>query len=264
MASTLATTRIGSPDAPKTLVMLHGIFGRGRNWQSIAKGFVSAQPGYSALLVDLPHHGNSGAGAHGDDISGLAAAVTDELHSEGIEPDVVLGHSFGGKVALAMSAHWRNRPLQVWVIDSTPEVREPSGSAWSLLQSVRQLPARFDSREDFVEALTGAGWAPAVARWMATNLERQDDNFAWRLDLDVMEQLLRHFFAADLWPAVEQPPAQHVIHFIKATESEVMSDDTVRRAEAAGRHVHVHRLEGGHWIHAEQPQAVVDLLAREA
>jgi len=193
----------------------------------------------------------------------MAQDVAAWLDAEGIKPDGILGHSFGGKVALAMADLWRARPLQVWIIDSTPDTRAPSGSAWDLLRTIRDLPPTFPSRDALMAALTEHHWAPAVAQWMATNLVRQGDVFTWRLNLDVMDELLRDFFAADLWSVVESPAPDHSLHFIKATESGVMTEEAVRRVEAttSGR-VHVHRLAGGHWIHAERPDDVVAALAR--
>jgi esterase len=243
--------------------MLHGIYGRGRNWLAIAKGLVAARPDYACVLVDLPHHGGSAGGAHGDTIQGVATDVAAWCDAEGLAPAAILGHSFGGKVALAMADAWRDRSLQIWVIDSTPDTRPPSGSAWDLLQTVRRLPGVFPSRDSLVGALTAEGWAPGVAQWMATNLEREDGAFVWRLEFNAMERLLRDFFATDLWSVVEHAAPRHTLHFIKASESTVMSEDAVRRAEAAvsGR-VRVHRLAGGHWIHAESPDVIVDLLAK--
>lgn len=263
MSSPLAAVRIGSPEASRHLVMLHGIYGRGRNWAAIAKGLVAERPAYQCWLVDLPYHGDSAAGASGTTVAGVADDVGAWLDAQGVRPDAILGHSFGGKVALAMARHWGDGPLQIWVIDSTPESRQPSGSAWDLLQAVRRLPVTFPSRDAFVSAITAEGWAMGVAQWMATNLERQGDTFAWRLDFAAMERLLLDFFAADLWKVVETSAAGHSLHFIKATESSVMSEAAVSRAEAAGDgRVHVHRLTGGHWIHAERPADIIALLAR--
>jgi esterase len=264
MSPALAVDRIGHASTTRTIVLLHGIYGRGRNWQAIAKSLTAARPEYACWLVDLPHHGDSSPGRHGDTVEGLAADVVAWLDSERVEPDAILGHSFGGKVALAMGDAWRNRPLQIWVIDSTPETREPAGSAWDMLSAIRSFPPRFSSRDEAAAAFMAQGWSQAVAQWMTTNLTRDGDAFTWRLDFDAMERLLRSFFSTDLWSVVDQAPPDRTIHFVKASESGAMSDEAVRRAESlSGRQVVVHHLQGGHWIHAESPQAVVALLARE-
>lgn len=261
-SSTLAATRVAVTETPaRQLVMLHGIYGRGRNWQAIARGITAARPEYACWLVDLPHHGESGPGTHGDTIAGLAADVEDWLNAEHLVADAILGHSYGGKVALAVAARARDAALQVWIIDSTPEVKTPSGSAWHMLQIVRGLPRRFQSRSDLVEAIVKAGFPLGVGQWMATNLTRDGDGFVWRLDFDVMERLLHDFFTTDLWPVVESPAARHDLHFLKASTSSAISAEAVRRIDvASGDRVHLHHREGGHWIHAEAPDVVTALL----
>jgi pimeloyl-ACP methyl ester carboxylesterase len=258
----LSASRIASsPETSRVLVMLHGIYGWGRNWQTIARAVIAARPEYACWLVDLPHHGDSGAGTHGATVRGLAADLDDWLAAEGIRPDVILGHSFGGKVALASAAHRPGQALQIWVIDSTPDTREPSGSAWDMLRVIGSLPPRFTSREEASDALVAAGYAPGVGRWMSTNLVRDGDAFAWRLDFGVMEELMRDFFTADLWPVVERTDPSHELHFLKASESSVVSPEVVARVEAlASARVTLHQRDGGHWIHAESPEVVAALL----
>jgi pimeloyl-ACP methyl ester carboxylesterase len=191
----------------------------------------------------------------------MAADVADWLGREKLTADAILGHSYGGKVALAMAERAPTAPLQIWVVDSTPEVKPPSGSAWSMLQIVRRLPERVASRDVVIDAIVEGGFPPGVAQWMSTNLVRDEDAFVWRLDFDAMERLLHDFFDTDLWSVVESPTPRHDIHFLKASQSSAISDDAVRRLTAAssGR-VHLHHREGGHWIHAESPDVVIQLL----
>jgi esterase len=259
----LAATRVGvdGVSASRALVMLHGIYGRGRNWQAIARALTSKRPEYACWLVDLPYHGDSPPARHGDDVAGVAKDLDGWLRAESVVPDAILGHSYGGKVALALAAIRREPPMHIWVIDSTPEVKPPSGSAWDMLQVVRGLPRRFASRDEAIDAIVAGGFPFGVAQWMATNLMRDGDSFIWRLDLDRMERLLDAFFLADLWPVVEGGASPHILHFLKATRSSAMSDAAARRLRAQqGPRVHFHEREGGHWIHAESPDVVTDLL----
>jgi pimeloyl-ACP methyl ester carboxylesterase len=264
MSLTLAANRIGADEATRSLVMLHGIYGRGRNWQAIARAVVAARAEYACWLVDLPHHGDSPAGRHGDTVGGLALDVVEWAQSEGFTPTAVLGHSYGGKVALAIADQFRERALQVWVIDSTPEMKPPSGSAWGMLDLIHRLPSRFATRDEATQALVNGGYTLGVAQWMATNLARTGEGFAWKLDFSVMERLLDDFFTTDLWRVVESPAPGHDIHFLKASESSAISDAAVTRIDAAsGAQVHLHHRQGGHWIHAESPQVVADLLIQQ-
>jgi esterase len=264
----LAARHVASTDhASRTIVMLHGIYGRGRNWLGIARALVAARPEYACWLVDLPHHGESRAGSHGDGVLGFAADLHDWVATRGVTPDAILGHSYGGKVALAFAAQQRaaprpsSRPLQVWVIDSTPETKAPSGSAWGMLEIVRRLPRRVATREEAITAIVEGGYPLGVARWMSTNLVRDNGAFTWRIDFDVMERLLQDFFRTDLWPVVEAPPPGVELHFLKASESNALSPEGVKRLMAAtGPRVHLHHRPGGHWIHAESPETVTQLL----
>ncbi len=261
MSTSIAATRVAAGDATRNLVMLHGIYGRGRNWQGIARAVVAARPEYACWLVDLPHHGDSGPGAHGDTITGLAADVLDWASASQVRLDVVLGHSYGGKVALAVADVSRTAAMQVWVIDSTPEVKAASGSAWDMLEIVRGLPERFQSRDEAVSAIALAGFPQGVAQWMGTNLARDGDALVWRLDFDAMERLLRNFFETDMWAVIESPASGHDVHVLKASESSAISPAAVERiAAASGARVHLHHRDGGHWIHAESPDVVTTLL----
>ncbi len=241
--------------------MLHGIYGRGRNWQTIAKAVVAARPDYACWLMDLPSHGDSGEGAHGDSVRGFAKELSAWCRESAVTPDVVLGHSFGGKVALAFAETSTDLTLQVWVIDSTPEPKPAGGSAWDMLRLISALPGTFATREEATDAIVAGGYNRGVAVWMSTNLVRSGARFVWRLDFSVMELLLHDFFSTDLWPVVEHHAHEHTLHFLKASTSSAMSGEAATRLEAlSDPDVILHRRDGTHWIHAESPQVVIDLL----
>ncbi|MDX1268301.1 MAG: alpha/beta fold hydrolase, partial [Oceanisphaera sp.] len=76
------------------LVILHGLFGSGDNWRSIAKALSEH---HRVHLLDLPNHGRS-PWVKQQSYPVFAKAVTDWLCAQGIENTALLGHSMGGKV----------------------------------------------------------------------------------------------------------------------------------------------------------------------
>src|SRR5262245_29764791 len=99
----LVFQQLGDTRAERAVAFLHGILGSGNNLRTIARRFVEARPEWQAWLVDLRGHGRSpkGAGAPSlesaaRDVASLAARATPQLAG-------VVGHSFGGKVALEVS-----------------------------------------------------------------------------------------------------------------------------------------------------------------
>jgi esterase len=246
------------------LLVLHGIYGAGRNWGTIARRLADTRPEWGAVLVDLRMHGHSRGFTGPHTIAASAVDVDRLVEHLDLHAAAVLGHSFGGKVALTYARHHGEELRQVWVIDSTPAVREPSGSAWEMIETVRALPSEFASRTEAVEGLMARGCSRGVAQWMAINLEMRDGRYRWRLDFGALEEMLRDFFRTDLWSVVQDPPEGVEIHVVKATESDTLDPEAAARVESITRsnpRVHLHRVEGGHWLNTDNPEGVLKLLA---
>jgi esterase len=261
----LSHTRISASgrDPERWLLVLHGIYGKGRNWSSVIRRVVDARPEWGALLIDLRMHGDSRHFRPPHTVEASAADVHRLVDHLDVPAAGVLGHSFGGKVALAYARENPAHLRQVWVMDSTPAIKVPSGAAWRMIGIVRTLPAEFGSRAEAVAGLQEHGYPEGLAQWMAMNLEPQDGVYRWSLDWDAMESLLVDFFHTELWEVVESPPGAAELHFARATRSDTLDGEAAARVEEAGRRngrVFLHHLEGGHWINTDNPDAVVELL----
>lgn len=254
------------------MLFLHGILGSKSNWRSIARRLVAAEPGLGALLVDLRMHGNSRGFAPPHTVEAAAQDVLALEEKLGAPVRAVLGHSFGGKVALAYARARGDDALRdVWVIDSLPGMRPTRrGSEGTLLviELLRSLGSRFESREKFVEQILAHGLARDLATFLAMNLERDPETgegFALRLDLDAIEAMLADYFAVDLWPVVEHPPGRARIHLVVGGLSPLFEPDDLARARAAVA-AQPDRVsltvvpKAGHWIHTEAPDELLRIV----
>jgi esterase len=259
----LSSSLVSEGAATRMLYVLHGIFGSGRNWASVMRRFTEAKPEWAARLIDLRQHGDSQGFAPPHTIEATARDIDDLATANFESPAAILGHSFGGKVALMYAREHAKSIDQVWVIDSTPDARTPDGSAWEMLGVLRELPTEFANRDELIQLLRARRLSMPLAQWMATNLAQGDDGrYHWRFDLDALEQLLRAFFDVDLWGVLENPPGDAQIHMVKAAESNILSAEAVRRIEqlSSNGRVHLHVIDGGHWVNADNPGALLALM----
>ena len=256
-------------DPDRWMLVLHCIYGAGRNWASVARRFVSERPEWGAVLIDLREHGRSQGFPPPHTVDACARDLMQLVADREIEASAVLGHSFGGKVALRFAELSAVEPSAphlecIWVIDSTPSPRPPSGSAWAMLGVLDRHPGPFDDRETAIAAVQAEGYELGVAQWMSTNLVRNaSGGLEWRLDPASMRALLDSFFVLDLWGVIEHPPAGTAIHLVRGTQSSIVDAEVRNRFEAAGLATgaaHLHALEGGHWLNADNPDGLAELL----
>lgn len=254
----------GTPD--RAALFLHGILGTGMNLRPVAQAFVKADPRYEAVLVDLRQHGRSQGFPAPHTIAACAADLAALEHSLALPVKAAVGHSFGGKVALAyLSSHPALE--RVVSLDSGPGARpdrEGSADTDVVLATLARAPARFAKRDDFVEFVKSEGHSRMVADWLAMNLERDADGFRLRTDLASIHALLDDYFTVDLWPALEQSSA--AIDVVIGDRSGVWSEAERTRlraleASSAGR-VRAHVIpDAGHWVHVEAPAAVASVVS---
>lgn len=257
-------SEVRAPEASpeRALFVLHGILGTGANLRGLAQRLVRADASVSALLVDLRGHGRSPdfAPPHR-----LASCAEDLIALEQrIELPVVgvIGHSFGGKVALAYHA-LRPALTRVALLDSAPSARpDRAGSeeTHAVIAMLERAPARFATRQDFLSYVHDNGHSRAIADWLAMNLAREPDGFRVRTNLSLIRALLDDYFAEDLWSVIEHSQAR--VDLVIAGRSQVYGPEDIARAQALGGHVHSHVIaDAGHWVHADAPDETVRALS---
>src|SRR3954452_24836455 len=98
------------------VVFVHGLFGQGRNWTTIARKL--AEDGHRVTLLDLPNHGHS-PWTDRVDYADMAEFVAAEIALLGA-PVTLVGHSMGGKVAMHLALRWPELLRGLVVVDIAP------------------------------------------------------------------------------------------------------------------------------------------------
>jgi len=257
---------VTAQDATPTrwMFVLHGILGSGTNFRSFARRLASACPTWGFILVDIRMHGQSQDAPPPHTVANAAEDLGRLEAKLALPVAGVLGHSFGGKVALAYAARHSGELEQVWVLDASPSARERAEqrtNARDVLRVLEAMPWPLPSRERFFELAAEQGLSKAIAEWLAMNVRRADDGFRLRLDLDAIKALLDDYFAIDLWPILEQPGTAREMHVVIAGRSDALDDDDRARLAALAPRVRAHVIEdAGHWVHVDAPDALFDLL----
>jgi len=238
----LACTATGSGPP---LVLLHGLYGSGNNWRTQARELAER---YRVLLPDLRNHGRS---PHAPDMDyrSLAADIDALLDGEGIERAAVVGHSMGGKAAMALALTRPQRVAALVVVDIAPVAYDHDHDA--IIAALQGLDLeRLTRREDADAALAADIPEAMVRQFLLTNLQRRDGGWAWRIPLDILADQRR---VVEGWPPLEGrwPGPAAFIHGGASDYVNAEGAAAIRRYFPAAR---VEALPGvGHWVHAEAP-----------
>ncbi|HEY5788621.1 MAG TPA: alpha/beta fold hydrolase [Microlunatus sp.] len=247
-------------DTGPRILLLHGLFGQGKNWTSIAK-VLSEQA--RVIMVDLPNHGQSGwtgAVTYGE----MAVAIADVLMADGDEPLNVVGHSMGGKVAMAMALLQPRSVERLVVADIAPVRYERLTGFADYVTGMRSLDlGRLQSRAE-----ADAGLAPyvpdeVVRSFLLQNLRRDPTSASgwhWQMNLSLLGAKLADLGA---WPDLHTPPYPGPVLWVAGGQSDYITPAYGPAMRALFPRTTAFTIKNaGHWVHSEQPEIFVAALRR--
>lgn len=271
---TPAHSVVGDDSSPHVAWILHGILGSGNNWRGFARRMVDRHPAWRVVLVDLRNHGDSHGAPPPHTLRACADDLWDLSAQLGGPPRLLVGHSFGGKVALTFASQATRLGAtgpggleQVWVLDAAPGpwpgIPEDEAEVVAVMSALRQVPVPLRRRQQVVQHLTAAGFSLSLARWMTTNLRRTPAGYAWRFDLDAAREMIADYFLADLWPVLDEPDPALCIDIVRAERSPRWTAEELARFDALPDDCAARlRLlpDSGHWVHVDNPEGLLAML----
>jgi esterase len=255
----LFSARLGT-SGPR-VVFLHGLFGQGKNWNTIGKALSDSA---RVTLVDLPNHGGSAWTDHFS-YPEMAGQVAELLKVEGQgDPYAVVGHSMGGKVAMTVALLHPELVERLVVVDVSPIPTRQITDFDTFVRGMRAIDLEtLTDRSDADNQLAPYVSDPSIRSFLLQNLRRDDseeDGWRWRMNLEMLGD---HLSEMGDWPELHaQPYKGPVLWVAGATSSYVQPEYAAAMRALFPRAQLVTIKEAGHWVHSEQPQVFLAILRR--
>ncbi len=246
-----------------TVLLMHGLLGNGRNLLLLAKAL---QADCRVVLIDLVNHGQSfhrKTMSYPEMVEDVRAWIEQDQTKAGRQLRyVAIGHSMGGKVAMGLAAQGIKLEALV-VLDMAPVRTQVANTSSFPVAHVVQVLARLElskaqRREVVDQQLQQWISEPNIRAFVLANLVRNPAGFSWRINLPAIVSGLADVAA---WPfelAQRSPQCKTlpVLALVGQNSSYVGPEEEKALCAWFPKCIVKKIPDSGHWLHAEQPQAV--------
>ncbi len=228
------------------LLILHGYFGMGDNWKSLANKFAK---NFEVHLIDQRNHGRS---FHTDDfnIKLMREDLYNYIQHHQLEKVNLIGHSMGGKTVMFFAVKYPKKVHKLIVVDISPrmypphhhEILEALNSINFLIQNTRKLVDKKLS-EKIVEY--------GVRQFLLKNVYwKKKEQLAYRFNLESLtENSNKVGVALPLFTNFDGDTL-----FLKGGNSKYISKDDEQLIKTHFFNSKMITIpKTGHWLHAEKP-----------
>lgn len=241
---------ISMGDGPPA-VLLHGLFGQARNFASLQRQLADTR---RIIALDLRNHGAS-PHASGMSYRTMAADVLDTMTALDVPECPIIGHSMGGKTAMAAALLAPARVGKLIVMDVAPVRYSPHFTAIvAAMQGIDLAPGLTRAQAD--AALAAAEPDPGTRKFLLSNLLLGGEP-RWRIGLE--------HIAADMpdisdWPFTDEVYPGPVLFVLGGLSRYVRPEHRPRILQHFPRARFVTLKNAGHWVHADDPDGVLAVL----
>ena len=240
-------------DLPPVL-LVHGLFGLGRNLGGVARRLSQER---LTISVDMRNHGDS---FHSPDHSYMAMAndLAEVIQANGGCADLV-GHSMGGKAAmtLALTQPSLLRRLAVLDIAPLPYAHRQTGYI-DAMEAMDLCGLSLRSAAD--RRLSAHIPDPGIRAFLLQSLDLKSTPPRWKMNLAELRANMDLIsgFPENLIPGAFQGPTV----FLAGGESDYCDRAGIAEIDRRFPQAKVESIDGvGHWLHAEAPEKVGNRLA---
>jgi lipase len=243
------------PPGPVRLLAIHGLTGHGQRWQPLATRHLAE---ISVAAPDLIGHGRSSWAAPWT-IDANVAALAALLEHQAEGPAVVVGHSFGGAVALHLAAAHPDRVAALVLLD--PAIGLDGAWMREIADAMLASPDYPDVAEARAEKATGA-WADVDPAVLDAELDEHlialpAGRYGWRISLPAMMS-----YWSELAREIVLPPKEVGTTLVRAarTSPPYVADGLIAQLRRLGPDFQLIDFDCKHMVAQAKPAEVAALI----
>lgn len=232
------------------VILIHGLFGTLDNLGVLARDLIRD---HTVIQVDMRNHGQS---PRSDVMTypAMAQDLLDTLDALDIPRAIFIGHSMGGKAAMAATQLAPERVEKLIAIDIAPvdyAVRRHD-DIFAAIRAVSEAGAT--TRQDAAAVMRQTLKEEGVIQFLLKSFVAGE----WRFNVPVLWEQYRHIVG---WETVS--PWPHPALFIRGGESVYVQEQYRETLLTQFPQANAWVVAGaGHWVHAEKPEAVLRAIRR--
>jgi pimeloyl-ACP methyl ester carboxylesterase len=192
--------QLGEPNKPRVLC-LHGWGCSVQHFEPIAKDL---SRDYFVTVIDFPAHGQSQKPEKPWGVRDFALCVRELTEKLGISPCDIIAHSFGGRVALYMAAHWPETVGRL-VITGGAGIRKPQ------TEEQKKRAEAFQRKKKLLTALSKAPLVGGLAEKGLNDLRNKYGSADYRALDEDMRKTFVQVINEDLRPLLPQIKASTLL-----------------------------------------------------
>lgn len=198
----------------------------------------------------------------------MAADVIHFLQSHSLSKVSLLGHSMGGKVAMAvaLSADLPTSAIEHLIVaDIAPSGAFISSEFQGYIEAMRKIEkSRVSSRQEAQDILAPYEPDPMTRAFLLTNLDSTARPLKFQVPLDIIGASIPDLGSFPYKPG-ERTWRGNTL-FVKGAKSKYINKNNLPIAKEFFPSMSLETLDASHWVHADKPnefkQLVVDFITR--
>lgn len=220
----------------KQVLCVHGLTANCRCWDVIASALA---PIHQVTAMDLRGRGLSNKPPTGYSEEHHVRDVLSLMDDLELEKGILLGHSLGGYISMALAAQYPERVEGLILLDAGGDLSQEQWGkiAVAIKPSLERLDKTFSSFDAYVGLMKQARffqpWSRAIEAYFRYDLEEVEEGVRSRIQLvHIQEEISnkRKTGAAQFYPEISCP-----VLILRATEGVVVPDDILLPEEAVER-----------------------------